>query len=93
MSDGQRSKGGGEGGRWNGQQWRKGYKEQHDLVMMQRPDQAHDGDKQQEDAHGNHPSDDVDAGHQTKAFPPCCYTNQQQADQLRSTGRRLTAVM
>lgn len=72
---------------------RKGYKEQHDLVMMQRPNQAHDGDEQQEDAHGDHPSDDVDAGHQAEALPPCRYADEQQADQLRSTGRKLTGVM
>lgn len=60
---------------------------------MQRPNQAHDGDEQQEDAHGDHPADDVDAGHQPEALPPRRYADEQHADQLRSTGRRLTAVM
>lgn len=60
---------------------------------MQCPNQAHDSDEQQEDAHGDDPSDDVDAGHQPEAFPPCCYADKQQADQLRSTVRKLTEVM
>lgn len=41
----------------------KGYKEQHDLMMMHRPNQAYNGDEQQEDAYSDHPSDDVDAWH------------------------------
>lgn len=55
-------------------------------MVMQRPDQAHDGDEQQEDAHGDHPADDVDAGHQPEALPPRRYADEQHADQLRSTG-------
>lgn len=50
--------------------------------------QAHDGDEQQEDAHGDHPANDVDAGHQAEALPPCCYTNQEQPHQLEK-GRRV----
>lgn len=39
----------------------KGYKEQHDLMVVHCPDEANDGDEQQEDAHCNDPSNDVDA--------------------------------
>lgn len=60
--------------------------------MVQRPNQADDGDEQQEDAHGDHSTDDVDAGHQAKALPPRRYANEQQADQLRSTDRKLARV-
>ncbi|TNN73354.1 hypothetical protein EYF80_016517 [Liparis tanakae] len=50
---------------------RKGYKEQHDLVVVDRSDESDDGDEQQEDAHCDDPPDDVDAGHQAEALPPC----------------------
>lgn len=74
----------------------KGYKEEHDLVVMHRADEAHDGDEQQEDAHRDHPSDDVDARHQAEPLPPCCDSDQQQADELeeaeRGEGRKLTGI-
>lgn len=71
----------------------KGYKEQHDLVVVHRPDESDDGNEQQEDAHCDDPSDDVDARHQAESLPPCCYGNQQQADQLKGAeGRKLTRV-
>lgn len=61
--------------------------------MMQGADQAHDGDEQQEDAHGDHPSDDVDAGHQAEALPPGRHADEQQAHQLGSTGGKSAGVM
>ncbi len=60
----------------------KGYKEKHDLVMMDGSNESHNGDQQQKEAHGNHAADDVDAGDNAKAFPPCCYDNQQETHQL-----------
>lgn len=65
----------------------KGYEEQHDLMVVHGANEADDGDEQEEDAHGDHPPNDVDAGHQAEALPPCCYTNQQQPHQL-DTGRK-----
>lgn len=59
---------------------------------MQRPEEAHNGDEQQEDAHRDHAADDVDAGHQAEALPPRRYANEQQADQLRSRGRKSSRV-
>lgn len=53
----------------------KGYKEKHDLVVVHRSDEAHNGDEQQEDAHSDDPSDDVDARHQAEPLPPCCYSD------------------
>lgn len=65
----------------------KGYKEKHDLVMMDGSNESHNGDQQQKEAHGNHAADDVDAGDNAKAFPPCCYDNQQETHQLRRKKR------
>lgn len=65
----------------------KGYEEQHHLMVVHGANEADDGNEQEEDAHGDHPPDDVDAGHQAEALPPCCYTNQQQPHQL-DTGRK-----
>lgn len=56
----------------------KGYKEEHDLVVVYRADESDDSDEQQEDAHRDDPSDDVDARHQAEPLPPCCYSDQQQ---------------
>lgn len=50
--------------------------------MVNRSNEPHNGDQQQKEADGDHASDDVDAGDNTKPFPPCCYNNQQQAHQL-----------
>lgn len=50
--------------------------------MVNGSDEPHDGDQQQKEAHGDHAADDVDAGDNAKAFPPCCYNNEQQAHQL-----------
>lgn len=60
--------------------------------MVQRPEQADDGDEQQEDAHRDHPSDDVDAGHQPEALPPRRHADEQQADQLRGQRRAVNGV-
>lgn len=71
----------------------KGYKEKHDLMVVYRSDEAHNGDEQQEDTHCDDPSDDVDARHQAEPFPPCCHSDQQQPDQLDGAeGRKLTRV-
>lgn len=71
----------------------KGYKEQHDLVVVYRSNEPDNGDEQQEDAHCDDPSDDVDARHQAEPFAPCCYSDQQQPDQLKGAeGRKLTRV-
>lgn len=59
-------------------QW-EGYKEKHDLVVVHCSNEAYNGDEQQEDAHCNDASNDVDTGHQAEALPPCCYCNQQQS--------------
>lgn len=61
---------------------RKGYKEKHDLVVVYRSDEAYDGNEQQEDPHSDDPPDDVDAGHQAEALPPCCYGYEQQPHEL-----------
>lgn len=53
----------------------KGYKEKHDLVVVDGSDQSHDGNEQQEDAHRDDPSNDVDARHQAIALPPRCYSD------------------
>lgn len=50
---------------------------------MDGSNEANDGDEQQEKAHGNHASDDVDAGDDPEALPPSCYTNQEQSHQLK----------
>ena len=60
-----------------------GYEEEHDLVVAGGRDESDDGDEEDEDAHGDHPTDDVDAGDGAIAFPPRCHTHQQQAHQLR----------
>lgn len=60
----------------------KGYKEKHHLVVVNCSDESHDGDEQQEEAHCDDSSDDVDARHQAEPLPPCCHSDQQQADQL-----------
>lgn len=56
-------------------------------MVVHRPNEANDGDEQQEDAHCDDPSNDVDARHQAEPLPPCCYPNQQQPDQLKG-GRK-----
>lgn len=56
-------------------------------MVVHGANKADDGDEQEEDAHGDHPPNDVDAGHQAEALPPCCYTDQQQPHQL-DTGRK-----
>ena len=62
-------------------------------MVVYRADESHNGDEQQEDAHRDDPSDDVDARHQAEALPPCCYSDQQQPDQLKGAeGRKLTRV-
>lgn len=61
----------------------KGYKEKHDLVMVDSSYESHNGDQLQKEAYGNHAADDVDAGDDAKAFAPCCYNNQQETHQLR----------
>ncbi|KAL8163941.1 UNVERIFIED_CONTAM: hypothetical protein K2H54_041524 [Gekko kuhli] len=63
---------------------REGYKEEHDLVMIDSADEPHDGDEKQEEPHSQDPSDDVDAGDNAEAFPPGSHANQQQPDQLES---------
>lgn len=40
---------------------KSGYKEQHDLMVVHRSNEANDGDEQEEDAHCDDPPDDVDA--------------------------------
>lgn len=75
------------------QQSYKWYKEKHDLVVVHGSDQSYNSDEQQEDAHRNDPSDNVDAGHQAVALPPCRDSDQQQPDQLKGAkGKRLTTV-
>lgn len=75
------------------QQSHKGYKEKHDLVVVHGSDQSYNSDEQQEDAHCNDPSDNVDAGHQAVALPPCRDCDQQQPNQLKGAkGKRLTTV-
>lgn len=54
---------------------RKGYKEEHDLVVVNRSDESNNSDEQQEDAHRDDAADDVDAGHQAEPLPPCCYSD------------------
>ena len=77
----------GRGGSGDLQDEEKGYKEQHDLVVGYRSDEPDDGDEQQEDAHRDDPSDDVDARHQAEPLPPCRYADQQQPHQLRGSRR------
>lgn len=60
----------------------KGYKEKHDLVVVYCANESYNGDEQQEDAHRDDPSNNVNARHQAEPLPPCCYSNQQQPDQL-----------
>lgn len=43
--------------------------------MMYRSYQSYNGNEQQEKAHCNDPTDDVDTGNQAKALSPCCYSN------------------
>ncbi|KAF3860848.1 hypothetical protein F7725_001104 [Dissostichus mawsoni] len=58
-------------------------KNHHDLVVVYRSDESNDSDEQQEHAHCDDPSYDVDARHQAEPLPPCCHPDQQQAHQLR----------
>jgi len=51
--------------------------------MVDGSNEPHNGDQKQKEAHGNHAANDVDAGDDAKAFPPCCYYNQQKTHQLR----------
>lgn len=75
-------------GIWQSEYKEKGYKEEHDLVMVDCSDKPYYGDEQQEDAHCDDPSDDVDARYQAEPLPPCCYSNQQQAHQLEGAEGR-----
>uniref|UniRef100_A0ACB8ELV4 Uncharacterized protein n=1 Tax=Sphaerodactylus townsendi TaxID=933632 RepID=A0ACB8ELV4_9SAUR len=59
---------------------REGYKEEHDLVVVDSTDEPHDGDEKQEEAHSKDPSNDVDAGDNAEAFPPGSHANQQEPD-------------
>lgn len=71
----------------------EGYKEEHDLVVVHCSDESYDGDEQQEDAHRDDPTNDVDARHQAEPLSPCCHSDQQQPDQLKGRqGRKLTGV-
>lgn len=51
--------------------------------MVHRSDEPYDGNEQQEDAHRDDPSDDVDARHDAEPLPPRRYADQQQPDQLK----------
>ncbi|EMP28984.1 Poly(U)-specific endoribonuclease-C [Chelonia mydas] len=65
----------------------EGYKEEHDLVVVDSPDEAHDGNEQQEETHSDDSADDVDAGDNAKAFPPGSHAYQQQPNQLENKRR------
>lgn len=66
----------------------KGYKEEHDLVVVDGANEPHNGNEQQEDTHSDHPADDVDAGHQAEALAPCCHSDEQQPHQLEDNSNR-----
>ena len=67
----------------------EGYEEEHDLVVAGGRDESDDGDEEDEDAHGDHPTDDVDAGDGAIAFPPRCHGDEEQAHQLGMEPRAL----
>lgn len=60
--------------------------------MVYRADESHDGDEQQEDAHSDDASDDMDTRHQAEALPPCCDRDEQQPDQLQEEREKLNTV-
>lgn len=61
----------------------KGYKKQQHLVVFHSPDQAHQRNQEQEDAHGDDHANHSQAGDQSEADAPGSDANQQQADQLQ----------
>lgn len=62
---------------------RKGYKEEQDLMVLQRTAQPHQGNQEEEDAHTDDPRHHPDAGDQVEPFPPGRHSDQEQTHQLR----------
>ncbi len=74
----------------------KGYKEKHDLVMMDGSNESHNGDQQQKEAHGNHAADDVDAGGLCQSLSPMLLrqsTGDPPAEDEKKTNQKCVATL
>lgn len=61
----------------------KGYKEKHDLVVVNGSDEPHNCNEQQEHTHRYDAPYDVDAGHQAETLTPRCHCDEQQPHHLQ----------
>lgn len=62
-------------------------------MVLHSPNQPHQGDQEQEDAHSNDHADHPEAGNQPEADAPCRDANQQQTNQSVEQVERAKAVL